>query len=142
MWADKYVGIPFAENGRHPRGFDCWGLVRSVLFYEVGLQLPAFDTVDSRDVKTVGHEIRRQRSSQEWQRIPRGKEQAFDVAVMWTLLKSRSDSWERMEVHVGLVVGKGRLLHTEPKTGSVCVPFTHDSVRDRITRIYRNRSLA
>ena len=45
-WCKEYVGKPFAEKGRGPDGFDCWGLVRAVLAAEFGIDgLP--DYVDS-----------------------------------------------------------------------------------------------
>lgn len=41
---DKYIGLPYLENGRTETGLDCWGLAK--LFYknELGIDLPSYDT--------------------------------------------------------------------------------------------------
>lgn len=133
---DRYVGIPFVDGGRGAHALDCWGLYRFFVGAETDFWFPAFD-ISCLDYAAVGHEIRRQRHSPEWRRIAKGAEQRFDIVVLWSLLELRG-VWKRQEIHVGAVWAPGRLLHTEPATGSVCVPFSHPSVRDRITRIYRH----
>jgi cell wall-associated NlpC family hydrolase len=36
-WCAKYIGLPYADKGRGPSSFDCWGLVRYVLQQEFGI---------------------------------------------------------------------------------------------------------
>ena len=40
MWANKYVGLPWAWKGRTSEGVDCYGLLRLVYRDERGIALP------------------------------------------------------------------------------------------------------
>ena len=39
-WAAKYIGLPYAPNGRSKAGVDCWGLLVLVYAAEWGIVLP------------------------------------------------------------------------------------------------------
>jgi hypothetical protein len=41
---DKYIGIPYLENGRTEEGIDCWGLARLFYKQEFNIELPSYDT--------------------------------------------------------------------------------------------------
>jgi len=37
-----YIGIPFIDNGRDEKGYDCWGLVKELYLKYHGEELPDF----------------------------------------------------------------------------------------------------
>lgn len=44
-WVSRYIGIPYSDGARGPDAYDCWGLVRLVMFERFGVELPRFDTL-------------------------------------------------------------------------------------------------
>ena len=43
MKYDKYIGLPYQENGRTETGTDCWGLARLYYKNELDIELPSYD---------------------------------------------------------------------------------------------------
>lgn len=39
---DKYIGLPYQENGRTEQGVDCWGLARLIYARELDIELPDY----------------------------------------------------------------------------------------------------
>ena len=42
IWANAYVGLPWADLGRDRTGCDCWGLARLVYAEQLGIALPSY----------------------------------------------------------------------------------------------------
>jgi cell wall-associated NlpC family hydrolase len=41
-WVSGWIGLPWADRGRGPQAYDCWGLVRAVLAEQFALEVPDF----------------------------------------------------------------------------------------------------
>ena len=123
-WADAYVGLPAEEP--HP----CWLLVRRVLIDMTGLQFPAFDGVAATP-EVVSHETRGCVVVQD------GEERPLDIAIINTEVR-KGLGWEWAPAHMGIVVGKGQLLHVH-RGGSARID---DLRRQSVARLLRLRELA
>jgi len=126
MMIDQYVGLPFAEDGRGPDRYDCWGLVKRVLEKEFGLAgLPNYLGVES-----VGDAIALAKSSRTWRASSSPRRGA--VVVMLT---------DGVPEHVGVMVDDRNVLHVDRRMAAVCVPITHPSVAGRIESFWLHADL-
>jgi cell wall-associated NlpC family hydrolase len=112
MRVTDLIGVPFADGGRGPDGYDCWGLVCEV-FRRGGIELQ-----DYRECNLS----------------------CYDSNGFFDIFRKEMSRWVRHEVadipvpavvairfnhpvfvnHVGVYVGDEKFLHTREKTG-VCV---------------------
>lgn len=136
-WTEAYIGVPFVPLGRDLAGWDCWGLVRHIVRQRAGIVLEPY-TIAPGDLRRVAAAMDPAAIAADWSTIPQGEERELDVVVM----RSIHDSGHAAEMHVGLVVAPGRLLHVEQGVDTVCLPFGHHSLAGRIRRIHRHRLLA
>ena len=129
-WVKKYIGIPFASNGRDRGGCDCYGLVRMVLRDEYGIELPKLsgDYANALDVAETARLFEERLPVLAAEKVDAPEERAIVV------LTERG-----RPCHVGIVAGGGHILHTGAKTGSVCQRETHPGLRGRIGGYYRVR---
>ncbi len=130
-WWARYVGLPFEDGGRGPESFDCWGLVRQVYAFELGIDLPSYGEISARDLGRIARAMGQGQAEDCWRGI--GTPAAFDVVLM------RAAGGARAVVHVGLAVDARRLLHIEAATSAVVVPLSHVSVAGRILGFRRYR---
>lgn len=139
MWSNDYIGIPFEPYGRNRRGIDCWGLYRLVLREQVGVELPAFDTVNANDGDEIADVMRIEATGDEWQPIELADAYNFDCVLMRAFYSNKRQGLEAAPTHVGCFVFPWRVLHIEKRCDSVCVPVV--DVAWRIHSIHRHRSL-
>jgi len=126
-WVKKYIGIPFASNGRTIDGCDCYGLVRLVLRNEYGINLPELSDnySDALNVKETARVFAEQLPVLAGENIPTPQEGAVVIITE-----------HGVPAHVGIVAGNGYILHTGIKTGAICQRETHPCLRGRIEGYY------
>ncbi|MEL6100483.1 MAG: NlpC/P60 family protein [Pseudomonadota bacterium] len=134
-WWAPYIGTPF---GVLPGQLTCWGLVRAVYLDVRGIALPTYGELAADYVRNRGTEcfmrgtrvaisrtMMNAAASQVWAEPQAPVE--TDVVLM-----SNPRSGSRVVGHVGVLVGKNRVLHIEDASGAVVVPLAHFSVASRV----------
>lgn len=104
---DRYIGLPYKENGRDESGIDCWGLAR--LFYkrELDIDLPSYaelydGSYDVRVPQTIEH------YKDNWTRTD--TPQTGDLCL-FKIMGEPS--------HVGIYIGGDKFLHSRDGKDSV-----------------------
>jgi cell wall-associated NlpC family hydrolase len=133
IWAAKYVGLPFLDQGRDFKGVDCWGLVRLVLWEERQVVVPTYGDTSALDLETVARTLKREAFAFPWIAVMPNAIQPLDVAVMFR---------RKTPIHVGIMVTCGDVLHIEEKTAAVIVPLSHPTISFRYPLFFRHRELA
>lgn len=128
MWCNNYISVPFEEHGRSRQGCDCWGLARLIYKEQLGIDLPELldykNTKDSRNIAEL-YEI----EHQEWQEIPLGQEQPFDILVFRML---------GLPTHIAVVVDKGLMIHCEKGCGTHISEYNREvQWKTRLAGVYR-----
>lgn len=125
MWYNKYIGLPYKDNGRTTAGIDCWGLACLVYREHLDIELPTLDDsyVGSQDL-AVRELVKHTKES--WISVQEPK--LGDICVFNILGEP---------THVGIYVGDQKFLHA--RAGQDSVIESLDSVRwnRRLEGIYR-----
>lgn len=109
MWWQQYIGKAFAEKGRGPDEFDCWGLVRQVYLDHCGIELPTYlEKYQSTNDRDILGEVIGSESREKWS--PVDKPASFDVII----LRMRG-----VPMHVGVVTKPGFMIHCARNIGVV-----------------------
>jgi len=105
-WVHKYLDLAYEDGARGPDNFDCWGLVRHVIHYELGGRLmPSWGYVRNNMSKEFTKAYRAESESME--------QCAPDVGAIAAVFRGS------LMVHVGVVVkidGRLAVLDINPKT--------------------------
>lgn len=130
-FSDRYVGLPYVEDGRGPEAFDCLGLAQLVFRQECGIVLPEhLADPPARQVRG-GDGSLADHSGARWAKVAPGEERAFDMVLV------RERPW-----HVGVVVRRGEMLHMPANRSAVVEPFLTARHAARVEGIYRHPVLA
>ncbi|SDX90546.1 NlpC/P60 family protein [Albimonas donghaensis] len=105
IWADSYVGLPWADLGRNRSGCDCYGLARMVYAEQLGIALPSYAGAYpcAGEQAEVAALIGRESELGPWRPVA-------DVVAPFDLLLFRRG---RLASHLGVALGDGRMLHMD-----------------------------
>jgi cell wall-associated NlpC family hydrolase len=108
-WTERYLFIPFRDEGRSFRGADCYGLYWLAWKSERGIELPdaliyGHTTIGNTPALNKAIESKIDRFA------------AVDNPAPFAAVLFRSDG---LPVHIGLCLGQGLFMHTRASTGVV-----------------------
>ena len=125
MWYNKYIGIPYKDNGRDLDGVDCWGLVRLVYKNEYDIQLPSFaeQYLGASDVDVTKELIAINKEN--WQQ---SQNKTIGNVVLFRVLGNES--------HVGIYIGNNKFLHARQNHASAIESLNSVSWNKRVVGFY------
>lgn len=97
------LGKRFADHGRGPDKFDCYGLAAEV-FKRYGVNLPDYK-ISCKNASKIDSTIEKERSN--WKRLDKPENPSLVV------MRFNSNLYN----HVGVYIGNGQFIHTARKTG-------------------------
>lgn len=132
-WVDAWVGLPYADCGRGPDRYDCWGLVQAVYRDVFDVALPGYD--DDYASSVAGAEIQTliDRESRVWQRIADQADIRLGDVVIFRILGQR--------MHCGIALDTEQFLHVLQGCEAVVERLTSPVWRNRISGIYRHEAM-
>jgi len=124
----KYVGIRFLEHGRSMHSCDCWGLVYLYYKHELGVDLPLLKSYPHTKARPeIAGIIEAEKLN--WSKVDKSENiKDGDVIVL---------NISGFPAHVGICVGRGRMLHAYQGTDSCIESFTGPRWKNRIEGVYR-----
>lgn len=131
MWHNKYVGIPYKDNGRDPDGVDCWGLARYVYNKEFNISLPSFSfNYDGGDRERIQELIAQYREG--WEEIT--QDYKSGDLVLFRMMGYES--------HVGIITEYPYFLHAREKADSSVERLDNTQWKNRVIGVFRYSSAA
>ena len=123
-WVSDYVGLPFSR-------YNCWQLVCKVYAEVYGIRLPSFDPeykdyLDGENIKRI-YEREMQHT---WTR------QDIPVIGDCVVMNIKNQPW-----HVGVIVSRNQMLHTERGLEAVIERFTGPQWKNNIVGFYRYKHI-
>lgn len=132
MWANAYVGVPYADQGRDLAGCDCWGLARLVYGAELQIALPSYvgDYTGSEESAEIASLIGAQTTDDVW--TPADPIAPFDLILF---------RHGRFDSHVGIALGPRAMLHMAGEDQAKVGVLTDARWARRIVGAFRHRDL-
>ena len=105
------LGVKFVNGGRDVgMGLDCWGLTMEI-YRRHGVELPDF-TVDAFACQIINQMAWEEIQSRKWEQVEEPKNGGVPLVVLMRI-------HPRYANHVGVYIGKGRIMHTRQDTGAI-----------------------
>lgn len=120
---------PYADFGRGPEAYDCYGVVIEV-FRRAGHEFPDWGSLRWKACRQIAERIAGHMAEFE----PIEKPQILDLVLMW---RERADVCD----HLGVMVERGYFLHTTTE-GVQCCRVDDPNWQGRISGFYRWKGLA
>lgn len=125
MTIDKYIGLPYKDNGRDTTGIDCWGLARLYYSQELGIDLPSYSTEYNGDTsENIKELISQHRES--WIKV--------DVPEVGDLVLFNIYG---EPTHIGICIGDNKFLHSRDGKDSVIESLSSQQWDKRIAGFYK-----
>lgn len=124
---ERLLGAPFADFGRGPESFDCYGIVLEGA-RAMGLELPDYGSVASHLYEEIGKKAEKRRAM--FERVPFREARRGDVVAFNTRVLGLID-------HMGLMVSRFDFLHTTWTTGGQICSLEHPVWGKMVEGIYR-----
>lgn len=144
---DSYLTLRFQVAGRVRPFVDCWGLYRLIVGETTGIWLSEFaGTGDLRDAARVA--AAEAADGLGWVPVAAGAERELDAVLMRGIVRDGTRV-TTAPVHVGCVIGEGRMIDIEEVGGVRLRAFRNTArvsarpeVANRVVGVYRPRALA
>ena len=125
MKYNKYIGLPYAANGRDESGIDCWGLVRLFYKQEFNIDLPSYTgeydgAYDTRILQMVAE------YKNNWEQP---SEPEVGSVIVFNILGE--------PFHVGVYIGEGKFIHAREGMDSVIESVNSPKWAKRVEGYYK-----
>jgi len=128
MNIQKYIGLPYKDNGRDITGIDCWGLVRLYYKQELDIELPSYvDQYIGLTSTNIKESIISYRDNWDKVEIPQ-----LNDLILFRILGEPT--------HIGLYLGDSKFLHIRDGYDSVIESINSINWSKRIEGYYRYRA--
>ena len=125
MIVNKYIGLPYKDNGRDEQGIDCWGLARLYYKQELKIDLPSF----SENYNGETSENIKELVSQQKEHWTETKEPIPGDLVLFNIYGEPT--------HIGVYIGDSKFLHARDKKDSVIESLTSPQWNKRIVGFFK-----
>ena len=128
---ERYLEIPYLDQGRSEAGCDCWGLCWLVYGHN-GIAIPSYaeEYASAHELDEVARIVHQEMDGPRWEAI--ASPEIGDVVSAWYSRRGKA-------THVGVIAAAGQMLHMRegqaPATASLSDPFW----KSRVMGIYRWR---